>query len=260
MPDQILVCPSCRTSLKPSKPVPPGARLKCPKCQTAFAAPAAPAPAPAEELEVLEELSPAPPPSRRPAAGAKPPRPYDRPAAKPGRADERTAPRPAPEGRRGDPDDVLDVEEADDAGPAGGGAGPKKKGVPTWVWLAGGGVGLLLLCGCGGGVTALVMGMGSNVSKASYDKITKDTTEDDLKKLLGAPSLSGDAAAKQLGVPLPKDQNVLVWKSGDDFISVSTVKGKAVAKSCKIGPLTQTEVLAFDLGGGSGGPKGGSRP
>jgi hypothetical protein len=147
----------------------------------------------------------------------------------------------------------LDVEEAEDAAPADG-AGPKKKGFPTWVWLAGGGVGLLLLCGCGGGITALLMNMGGGVSKANYDKITKDMTEADVKKLLGTPTMTGDEAAKQIGMTLPKDQNILVWRSGDDFISVSIVKDKAVAKSCKIGPLTQTEPLLSSGGaGGAGG-------
>jgi hypothetical protein len=70
MPVTQVKCPNCGVTLKPSRPVEAGQRLKCPRCTTVFQVPAV-APAPPEE--VLEEVG------MTPAEGSPPP------AAKKGR-------------------------------------------------------------------------------------------------------------------------------------------------------------------------------
>jgi hypothetical protein len=51
MPVTQVQCPSCGVTLKPSRPVEPGQRLKCPRCATAFQVAAPPPAAPEEALE-----------------------------------------------------------------------------------------------------------------------------------------------------------------------------------------------------------------
>lgn len=56
-----LTCPSCGSILKTKDPVPPGKKVKCPKCGTVFAAPPeepaeAPPPAPAKEENAFADL------------------------------------------------------------------------------------------------------------------------------------------------------------------------------------------------------------
>jgi hypothetical protein len=79
-------------------------------------------------------------------------------------------------------------------------------------------VGMVILCfvvclsivGCGG----------SRVSKANADKITKDMTEAQVKDILGAPTETTGQGGNQ----------VSVWKSGDDTISVTFLNGKVAGK------------------------------
>src|SRR5262249_36630122 len=52
-------CPECRVTLKPTKPFPPGKKVKCPKCGAIFATPA-PAARPRQAIKAAP-ASPAPP-------------------------------------------------------------------------------------------------------------------------------------------------------------------------------------------------------
>lgn len=234
MPVSLVTCPNCNVQLKPKTPVPEGTRLKCPKCATVFAvgggAPAAPAPPPKPA---------APKPAAPKPAAAKPAAPRPRPAPAPEAADDEEVVTAAD-------DDAADVAAADEgAAPA----RPKKK-MPTWAWFAIGGGALLLLCCCGGipiGYVAVTMLGGAAVNQTNYDKIKMGMSEKDATDKMGVPptqTQSADDLAKQMGVKMPKEAGnikALVWKNGDDFITVTIVKDKVVAKAAHIGMTTENE-------------------
>jgi hypothetical protein len=83
MPAHTVKCPECRTSLKSSRPIPPGKLLTCPKCDVLFAAPKPDLEADVvqevevvddvdvvEDVEVLDDDAPSRRPARKPAAAA----------------------------------------------------------------------------------------------------------------------------------------------------------------------------------------------
>ena len=81
-------------------------------------------------------------------------------------------------------------------------------------------LGTLLLCialcvvvGCGG----------SKVSKANYDKVKNDMTETQVKEILGEPTESANVNAAS-------KSKTLVWKSGNEAISVSFLNDKVIMK------------------------------
>lgn len=204
-----ITCPHCKVTLKPKTPVPAGARIKCPKCQTAFvvpgggAAPAAAAPKQGPKSAVAKPAAPKPKP------------------APPPEEEEEVAEAEAADGA----DDEAAAEEGEAPVKA-------KKKIPLWVWLASAGVALVLLCGCCGlpsilyvsGVTTFGLGSltGGNISMDTYKKLKKGMTEDQIKAVMGgAPSLQQEAGA----------MHAETWKgSGDDFITVEFRKdGKAIA-------------------------------
>jgi hypothetical protein len=87
-------------------------------------------------------------------------------------------------------------------------------------------VGLCLaLSGCGG----------SKITKANADKITTGMTEQQVTKILGAPSESSEAEVPDLGamfgsggdVPgLPKKAKQAAWKEGEKGVVVTFMDGK----------------------------------
>lgn len=183
-----VTCPSCNTTLKPKTPVPAGTRIKCPKCQTVFAVPG-------DEEDVVA-AAPAP-----------------RAAAPREESDDFAA-------MSGEPGDASRVER------------PKKK-TPLWVWLvSAAGVLLLLSCGCCGtlvyfapNMLGLKQGAESNsVSSANYDKIQKDMTEDQVKSILGEPTI-------QAGLAGVKSDT---WKMGADTITVTFQNDKAMERTSNI--------------------------
>src|SRR5262245_1227949 len=56
-------CPKCRVTLRPTKPFPPGKKVKCPKCGATFSTPA---PA-ARPREAVKAAPTAPPPPAQPS-------------------------------------------------------------------------------------------------------------------------------------------------------------------------------------------------
>jgi hypothetical protein len=67
------------------------------------------------------------------------------------------------------------------------------------------------LAGCGG----------NKVTKANYDKISNDMTEAQVKDVLGSPTETKSAGGAG---------SVMIWKGGDDTISVTFVNGKVAGK------------------------------
>src|SRR5207244_1244833 len=63
MPLATLTCPACKVNLKPNKPVPPGKKVKCPKCATIFVTGNG-APAPASGIQATAPPQPPPPPQQ----------------------------------------------------------------------------------------------------------------------------------------------------------------------------------------------------
>jgi hypothetical protein len=63
-------------------------------------------------------------------------------------------------------------------------------------------------------------GCGSKVSKANADKITNGMTEAQVKDILGTPTETQSAGTG----------SVMVWKSGNDTISVTFMDGKVAMK------------------------------
>jgi LSD1 subclass zinc finger protein len=239
MSNGTLTCPGCQTPLRTAKPLPPGARLKCPKCQTVFATPSAPA-APATPAAAGPPQDPyaAPPPARPKPPPAADPYGDTPPAKKPApAAAARSRPNGGRAGRVADPD----------AGPADAAAPPKKTGVPVWVWLAAGGGAFLLLCVCPCSVGTYMWYAGANwlsnlpsvsssdkVTMENYDKIKKDMSEADVKAILGEPFFSTDDSFMG-GTRLSKGQKCLVWSGrSEDGISVVFEKDKAIHKKCSI--------------------------
>jgi hypothetical protein len=111
-------------------------------------------------------------------------------------------------------------------------------GIPVWVWLVGGGGVLLLVVGV---VLAVVLMGNSRVSLANYDRLTPGMSESEARAILGRPSeeTGGETGAFGMKIDIGK---VLVWKSGDNFISATFQKDKLWAKSCKIGPVSKSQV------------------
>ena len=224
MPVQAVTCPECKATLKPKTPIPEGTRIKCPKCATVFTV-AAEAPAP----------KPAPPP-RKPKPAPPPEETEDAEEAAPPADEEEVE-----EVVAADDEEEAD-DEADEEAEEGAAKKPKrkkKKGVPLWVWIASGVGALVVLCGCcplGGwlGYTMMSGGslLGPNVNMNAYKQLKKGMTEDEVKKVMGgAPTSQQDVAG------LHHD----IWKgSGEDFITVQFVKGKAVAGAYQFteGPAT----------------------
>jgi hypothetical protein len=68
----------------------------------------------------------------------------------------------------------------------------------------------LTLAGCGG----------SKVSKANYDKVSKDMTMAQVHDILGAPTETNGTG----------DNKTEVWKSGNDTISVTYLGGKVAIR------------------------------
>jgi LSD1 subclass zinc finger protein len=237
MSNGTLTCPGCQTPLRTAKPLPPGARLKCPKCQTVFATPSAPA-APATPAAAA--------PTQDPYAAPPPARPKPPPAADP-YGDTPPAKKPAPAaGARPRPNGGTAGRAADpDAGRVAA-APPKKTGVPVWVWLAAGGGAFLLLCVCPCSVGTYMWYAGANwlsnlpslssgdkVTKENYDKIKKDMSEAEVKTILGEPLFTTDESF--MGLKLSKGQKCLVWSGrSEDGISVVFEKDKAIHKKCII--------------------------
>ena len=216
MPLNILICPHCQTTLKPKTPVPEGTRLKCPKCTQPFVAGGEAAPPPKPAATPSRPAVPNPPSgvAPRPAAPKPPPPP----------------PKPPP----AEEEDIIDITEAvedepieavaADAPPATGGGGlaakfPFLKRFPMWVWLTGAGVTLFLFCGCCGvgGYFTWTWIAGGGVNKANFEKIKKDMSEDQVKGVLGSPTMSLDLGEAKTDI----------WKSGDDFIMINLVDGRA---------------------------------
>ncbi len=117
-------------------------------------------------------------------------------------------------------------------------AKPKKKGTPLWVWLVSGAGVLFLLC-CGGctGLYFAVPGMlglhqgaeSTSVSSANYDKIQKDMTEDQVKGILGEPTITAGLAGVKSDT----------WKMGSDSITVTFQNGKVMQRNSQIAGTTK---------------------
>jgi hypothetical protein len=61
-----LSCPDCNATLQTAKPIPAGAKIKCPKCGSSFAAPAANgSPGPAKQTTKIAAAKTQPPPSKK---------------------------------------------------------------------------------------------------------------------------------------------------------------------------------------------------
>jgi predicted Zn finger-like uncharacterized protein len=79
-----LTCPECRTVLRPNKPVAPGKKVKCPKCETVFAAPYDEV----EEVEEVEEVRPVKASAKKAASTKPAKKKEEKPAPNTGEDDE----------------------------------------------------------------------------------------------------------------------------------------------------------------------------
>ena len=73
-----LTCPECSAVLRPNKPVAPGKKVKCPKCETVFAAPSDEI----EEVEEVEEVRPVKASAKKAASTKPAKKKEEKPAAK----------------------------------------------------------------------------------------------------------------------------------------------------------------------------------
>ena len=83
----------------------------------------------------------------------------------------------------------------------------------TRLRLAGAVFMVALLCFC-------LAGCGSKVSKDNYQKIKSGMSEKEVSDILGSPTETKDAGAGK----------TLIWKSGDDTISVTFMNDKVAVK------------------------------
>jgi predicted Zn finger-like uncharacterized protein len=120
----------------------------------------------------------------------------------------------------------------------------KKGGIPLWVWLVGGGGLFLFLCCGGGGIAGFFLLGGTDrfvnkVTKENFDKIKTGMTEAQVKEILGEPTETAGTPDQLPDIPgMPKMPrmpggmrvNIMVWKKGDNTITVNFMNGKVVAK------------------------------
>jgi outer membrane protein assembly factor BamE (lipoprotein component of BamABCDE complex) len=126
---------------------------------------------------------------------------------------------------------------ADRAAPrADGRAASKNKGVPLWVWLAAAGVGLAVVA-AGVAIVILMGGKAapaSKITKENQEKIQLGMTEDDVRAILGDPTMTEDPRAPFQDVGSPRrlediaNTKTLVWQDGSNKIRVEFLNSRAV--------------------------------
>ena len=245
-------CPHCHTAyvLADSQA---GKKVRCKTCQDAF------------DVQPLER--------DRPAAKAAPVRPVradpdeedQRPAQRRGRDEDEDDPDRPPRRLRRDEEDEdrprrrsRDEEEEDrprrrrrerDEWPKRRRSGG---GIPLWVWLLVGGGSAALVGGII--IVFIVLYLSNPVTLANYNKLQTGMTEEEVIAIMGKPHVDSGKAFQEMGNMMGVQagnalgMKQLVWRRGDDMISVSFMGGKVAIKSGKIGNKMMVGEGILDMG------------
>jgi hypothetical protein len=215
-------CPGCKKDYTLSDAL-AGKRVRCKQCTETFLV-RAPGPPP----NVVDEMEEAPPPRarRRRDDGFREEEPVRRRGG--GFREQEPA---RPRARRPVMDEEAEDEYPQDDDYAGEGERPRRRprpvrrGMPPWVWIAGGSVlGLLLIAGVVIGLVFLIGG-GSKLSESNVAKVKIGMTEQEVVKIMGKPTEEN-----------PSDLNTkqLVWSDGKSYLRIVVIDGKVFARQVNI--------------------------